>query len=204
MHSFGNAGQSRRGIDIGWTKERGPFSSTHFSRWNYSIPAMRYDVFEHRLTDDLYTESNNLFDFGAKMMYSWDQHQNCTKCPQPKLLKECIPETWLVQDVIYVAGQKIQVYVDDMENKRNSQSATAASIGPTPWLVNILSYDQYQNVVEAVQIQDFLQGVVEDPTALQVPPFCADAPQCASMEQHLQTSVAGVLPEYLQRRFGWK
>ena len=78
-----------------------------------------------------------------------------------------------------------------------------ASIGPTPWLLNILSYDQYENVVEAVQIQNFLQGVIEDPRALDIPDFCLDAPQCPSFEHHMRHSPARLLPVYMQRRIGW-
>ena len=160
---------------------------------------MRYDVFEHRLSDNRYTESNNLFDFKTKTLYSWDDKQNCTQCPQPTMLLECIPADWRIQDVIFVAGQKVQRYVDNMEKKRNSQSCTAASFGPTPWLLNILSYDDFENVIEAVQIQNFEPGVVTDPSSLVPPAFCANAPVCKSLEHHLQTNAA-VLPIYLKRK----
>ena len=40
---------------------------------------MRYDVFEHSLVTNAYTESNNLFRFKEGILYSWDQNQKCTQ-----------------------------------------------------------------------------------------------------------------------------
>ena len=216
---FGDIGQSTRGFDIGYRSSSGPFSSTHLSRWNYTIPRMRYDVFQHDLTNNDFFESNNLFDFSNKIMYSWDMNQVCKRCPQPKFIKECIPQDWKVQDVIFVAGQKCQVYVDDMENKRNAQGkreiftlifsffllfiikvATALPFGTTPWLVNVLSYDQYENVIEAVQIQNFKQGTYDDPHALDIPSFCANVTTCSSLQEHLEEFK---LPVYIKRRLGY-
>jgi hypothetical protein len=58
---------------------------------------------------------------------------------------------------MWIAGQKCQLWADDIDNATTTQTSTANAIGPTPWLVNILSYDKNFNIVEAVQIQDFLQ-----------------------------------------------
>ena len=57
-------------------------------------------------------------------------------------------------------GQKCIVWADNLDNTTNVQVASMDNIGPTPWLLNILSYDAHLNVQEAVQIQNFRQGVV--------------------------------------------
>jgi hypothetical protein len=189
---------------LGWTAEKGPFSSQHLSRWNYTIPAMRYDVFEHALETNAYTESNNLFRFKEGILYSWDQNQQCTQCPHPNITYECVPSDWRVKDVVFVLGQKCAVFADDVEHTRNAQVASMDVIGTTPWLLNVLSYDQYENVVEAVQIQNFLQGVIEDPHALDIPDFCRGAPQCPSAQHHARISPAKHLPVYMKRRLGWE
>ncbi len=62
------------------------------------------------------------------------------------------------QDAVFIAGQKCFKFVDDIERMRNAQVATAANIGPTQWLVNIISYDDNYNVVESVQIQGWLKS----------------------------------------------
>jgi hypothetical protein len=50
--------------------------------------------------------------------------------------------------------------VDDIKRPKNAQVVTAAPFeGPSQWLVNILSYNDNVDVIEAVQIQDFLQGI---------------------------------------------
>jgi hypothetical protein len=115
-----------------------------------------------------------------------------------------VPSTWLIEDVVYIAGQKCQKYVDNPEFVQNAQVVTADVFGTTQWLVNVLSYDKYLNVKEAVQIQDFLQGQIEDPTAFGIPPFCQNARECSSIDQHVQDSPAQLLPVYLKRRFGWE
>ena len=138
------------------------------------------------------------------MLYSWDQHQNCTRCPQNKITYECVPSSWSLDGAVYIAGRMCGVYVDDLEFKQNAQVVTTDSVGGSQWLVNILSYDKYLNVKEAVQIQDFLPGVVENPDAFGIPPFCQNARMCANIDQHVEESPAQFLPVYLKRRFGWK
>ncbi len=61
------------------------------------------------------------------------------------------------QDAVFIAGQKCFKFVDDIERMRNAQVVTAANIGSTQWLVNIISYDDNYNVVESVQIQGRLK-----------------------------------------------
>lgn len=95
----------------------GPFSSTHVSRWNYSNPStylrMRYDVYEHNTITNAFTESNNLFVFDQKMMYRWDSRNtsSCMKCPHNTIEYECIPNGWMVEDVMWIAGQVWRVFL---------------------------------------------------------------------------------------------
>ncbi len=87
-----------------------------------------------------------------------------------------------------------------MDNTRNVQVASMSNIGSTPWLLNILAYDDHLNVIEAVQVQNFRQGVVEDPTALDIPDFCVNAPKCRSAAELMENSP---LPLYLKRQHKW-
>jgi hypothetical protein len=82
----------------------GPFSSKHVSRWNYTIPRMRYDVFEHNIVTNVFTESNNLFAFDLKMLYTWNDTA-CHAIAHNTIEYECIPPKYRIKEyVLCVSG----------------------------------------------------------------------------------------------------
>lgn len=90
--------------------------------------------------------------------------------PQPTVVYECIPSTFVPVSYHTVVGVNTTQWQDDRFKPTAAQVSTNALAEPI--LSSIIAFDDNQNIKEFVQIQDYVDHFDPATKALELPDFC--------------------------------